>query len=105
MPLGCIARMDTGDFEGHDVVAQQRDNPANGTNQPLRAFTPPVHRFRKVEFEDQVWQSLREYVAGLATLAQFAKTEVVAFCGWLHAEGFYRHSHFLREPRSGARSR
>src|SRR5258708_564951 len=59
-----IAALHTGDLKRNYLTAQQRDNPANGTNKPRPRFSArPVHRFRPLDAKNGCGQRFGEKIA------------------------------------------
>ena len=59
MSAGEGAGAHAGQFERDDVVAEQGDDPADGTDETRTAFAGPVHGLGKVEAEDHAGERSR----------------------------------------------
>ena len=64
MAAGQRAGAHAGQFERDDLVAQQRDDPADGPDEARAALAGPVHGLRKVDLQDHARQGFGENVHG-----------------------------------------
>ena len=59
MAAGQGAGAHAGQFEGNDVVAEEGDDPADGTDEARTALAGPVHGLGKVQAEDDAGEGSR----------------------------------------------
>src|SRR5579872_634856 len=104
MPLGGVAGLHAFDREGNNFIAEQRDEPADGTDKPGSAFSVPIHRFGPGGAEDQTGQRLGENFLRLAALHLLPETEVFTLWRRFGAELVGRGAHFPGETVGGSGS-
>src|SRR5687767_6252008 len=92
------------ELEWNHFIAEQRDDPANGTNETRTAFAGPVHRLRERDLRDDAGQCLGEHVSGLAPRHMLLESEVFAFGSLRLAELLDRDAHLLRKTLRGTRA-
>ena len=83
------AGLHVGDSELDDLVAQQRDDPADGTNERELALAGPVHGLRPGQLGDDGRQRVGEQLARVATGHRAMQRVVFALGRGLHCEGFH----------------
>ena len=82
MSAGQVAGLHAGDFKRDHVVAQQRDDPADGPDEARTALARPVHGLRPLDSQNEAGERFRQNVRRCPALDLFAECEILAFgCG------------------------
>ena len=86
-----------GDFERHDLFAQQRHHPADGPDEARAALAGPIHGLGEVDAEDDAGQRLRQNVLGGAPRNLPDEAVIFALGRGFDGQRLRRHALLARE--------